>query len=221
MGTNPFPFRFPNIREENIAGGWRDISDMDVFTDELRRVYGPRVRFWLSEFLVLSDKASREFQQSVSRQGQAQWLSASYKIADALASVAGLGWLTLSDEAEAPGSANWGLLTSSGASKPSYGAYRLAPAVRFRPRVRVARRVRRSTLSGRGLRVVVRPKLGGRIVVELRTKRGRRLARTTGRSRAGRLRRLRLRRRGLRRGRYELRVAAPRAETVRRVVRLR
>ena len=218
---NPFPFRFPNLREEHIEGGWRDISDMDVFTAELRRVYGPRARFWLSEYTVLSDKPSREFAESVSRQAQAQWLAASYRIADSLPSVAGLGWLTLSDEPEGPGSANWGLLTSTGARKPSYEAFRLAPAVRFRPRVRTARRVRRANLSRRGLRVLVRPQIGGRITAELRTRRGRRVAHTAARGRAGRLRALRLRRRGLRRGRYELSVRAPRAETVRRVVGLR
>ena len=220
FGHNPFPFRFPNLREEHIEGGWRDISDMDLFTDELRRVYGSRARLWLSEFTVLSDKPSREFAEAVSRQAQAQWISASYRIADALPSIAGLGWLTLADEPEAAGSANWGLLTSTGARKPSYGAYRSAPSARFRPRVRVARRVRTAAVWRRGLRIGVSSQIGGRITVELRTRRGRRLARRAARGRPGRFRTLRLRHRGLRRGRYELRVKAPRAETVRRVVRL-
>ncbi len=220
FGHNPFPFRFPNLREEHIAGGWRDISDMDLFSAELRRVYGSKIRLWLSEFTVLSGKPSREFAQSVSRAGQAQWLSAAYRIADALPSIAGLGWLSLVDDPEGPGSANWGLLTSLGARKPSYEAFRRAPAARFRPRVRAARRISRTMLSRRGLRVDVRPQVGGRIVVELRSRRGRRLARTADRGRAGRLRALRVRRPGLRRGRYELSVRAPRAETVRRVVSL-
>lgn len=220
-GHNPFPFRFPNIREENIPGGWRDISDMDLFTVELRRIFGRKVRLWLSEFTVLSDKPSREFAHSVSRQAQAQWMSASYRIADALPSIAGLGWLTLSDQPDGPGSSNWGLLTASGARKPAYGAYRSAPSARFRPRVRAAKRVRRVTLSGRGLKVVVRPQTGGRLTVELRARRGRRLARKVAVGRAGRLRALHIRRRGLRPGRYELRVRAPRAETVRRAVKVR
>ncbi|MDQ4048606.1 MAG: hypothetical protein M3131_04375 [Actinomycetota bacterium] len=222
FGHNPFPFRFPNLREENIAGGWRDISDMDLFSTELRRVYGSRARFWLSEFTVLSDKPSREFAHSVSRQGQARWLSASYRIADALPSIAGLGWLSLADEPDRPGSANWGLLTSTGARKPSYEAFRLAPTVRFRPRVRAPARAPRAALSGRGLRVAVRPQVGGRITVELRSRRGRRVARGVGRGTAGRVRGLRLRgRSGLRRGSYELTVRAPRGETVRRPMRLR
>ena len=220
-GHNPFPFRFPNLRETHIEGGWRDMSDMDLFTDELRRAYGPGVRFWLSEFTVLSDKPSREFEASVTRQGQAQWLAASYEIADSLPSVAGLGWLTLADEPEAPGSSYWGLLTSAGARKPSYGAFRAAPAVRFRPGVRAARRVRRKTFARRGLRVLVRPKADGTVSAELRTRRGRRVSRRAGRATAGRLKRLGLRRRRLARGRYTLIVRAPRGESVRRTVRVR
>ena len=220
-GHNPFPFRFPDLREEHIAGGWRDISDMDLFTDELRRVYGPGKRFWLSEFTVPSDRSSREFESSVSRQAQAQWLAASYEIADSLSSIAGLGWLNLADEPYAPGSNNYGLLTAGGARKPSYDAYRSAPAVRFRPDVRSATRIRRRVLSRKGLRVAVRPKVGGRITVELRSRRSRRLARTARSIKAGQVKRLRLRRRRLARGRYVLTVRAPRAETVRRVVRVR
>ncbi|MGH3995056.1 MAG: hypothetical protein ACRDSN_21645, partial [Pseudonocardiaceae bacterium] len=221
FGHNPFPFRFPNLREENIAGGWRDISDMDLFTAELRRVYRSNVRLWLSEFTVLSDKPSREFEQSVSREAQAQWLSASYRIADALPSIAGLGWLGLLDEPERAGSSNFGLLTAAGARKSAYDAFRRAPAVRFRPRVRAPRRTGRRKLSGRGLRVLVRPKVGGQITVHLTTRRGRRVARTSRRARAGALRALRLRRRGIARGRYTMTVRAPRAETVRRPLTVR
>lgn len=223
FGHNPFPFRFPDLREVHIEGGWRDMSDMDLFTDEVQRVYGKRAKLWLSEFTVLSDKPSREFAESVSRQGQAQWLSASYEVVDALPSVAGLGWLTLVDEQEAPGSSNWGLLTSALARKPSYEAFRLAPAVRFRPGVRLARRVSRRRLARRGLAVAVRPRASGPITAELRTKRGRRVARTTRTGVAGRLRRLRmrLRRRVLRRGRYTVRIRAFRGESVRRTVRVK
>ena len=217
-GHNPFPFRFPNLREEHIEGGWRDISDMDIFSSEVRRVYGPRVRLWLSEFAVLSDKPSREFAESVSRQAQAQWLSAAYRIADGLPSIAGLGWLSLHDDPEGAGSSNAGLLTAGGARKPSYAAYLNAPAARFRPMVRAARRARRHSLSGRGLRVLVRPKLDGRVVAELRSSRGGRVARTALSARAGRLRTMRLRGSGLRRGRYTLAVRAHRGETVRRRV---
>ncbi|HZI92424.1 MAG TPA: hypothetical protein VFD31_12480, partial [Thermoleophilaceae bacterium] len=136
FGHNPFPFRFPNLRNPTVPGGFRDISDIERFQRQLRRTYGPRARFWLSEFLVLSDRGSDQFLMSVSRAEQARWLRAAYRIADDLGSVAGLGWLSLFDERERPGSSNWGLLTAGGERKPSYGAYRGAPSERFRPSVR-------------------------------------------------------------------------------------
>lgn len=221
-GHNPFPFRFPNLREEHIEGGWRDISDLDLFGDEIRRVYGREVRLWLSEYTILSDRPSAQFEMFLSRAEQARWLAASYELADQLPTVAGLGWLALVDEPPAPGSSSWGLLTASGARKPAYEAFRLAPSVRFRPGVRVARRVRRRTVSRRGMRVKVRPRLDGPITVELRTRRGRRVARTVRTGRAGQLRALRLRRRrSLRRATYVLSVRSARGETVRRAVSLR
>jgi hypothetical protein len=221
-GHNPFPFRFPDLRELNIAGGWRDMSDMDLFSDEVKRVYGSGVRLWLSEFLVLSDRPSREFESSVSRQGQAQWLTAGFDAADSLPSVAGMGWLSLLDEPDQPGSSNYGLLTPAGARKPAYEAFRVAPAVRFRPGVRVAKKVGRRRIVRPGLRVLVRPKAGGTVLAELQTRRGRRLIRVKRNGTAGRIRALRLRRRHtLKRGRYTLVVRAPRGESVRRNVRLR
>ena len=221
-GHNPFPFRFPDLREEHIAGGWRDMSDMDLFADEVKKVYGKGVQLWLSEYLVLSDRPSREFDSAVSRQGQAEWLTAGFDAADSLPEVAGIGWLSLLDEPEQPDSSNYGLLTARGARKPAYEAFKQAPAVRFRPGIRVAKRVSRRRMRRPGLRLVVRPKASGRIVAELRTTRGRRLIRVSRNGTAGKLRAMRLRRRKtLKRGRYTLQVRAPRGETVRRTVRVR
>ena len=220
FGHNPFPFRFPDLREEYIPGGWRDMSDMDLFSEELRRVYGPRVRLWLAEFQVLSDKPSREFESFVPLQAQGDWLTAAYRIADNLPSIAGMGWLGLLDEPERPGSSNSGLLTASGARKPAFEAFRRAPSVRFRPSVRVSGRAARRALSTRGLNAMVRPRIGGRISAELVTSRGRRLLRTTRHVRRGKLGRLRLRGRAPR-GRFTVVVRGPRAESVRRAIRVK
>ena len=76
FGHNPFPFRFPRLRELAIGGGFRDISDLDTFQRQLRRTYGKRARFWLSEYLVLSDRPSDAFRLAVSRAAQARWLAA-------------------------------------------------------------------------------------------------------------------------------------------------
>ena len=222
FGHNPFPFRFPNLREEAIGDGFRDISDLDLYSREIRRAY-PRTKpkLWLSEFTVQSDKRSRDFELVVSRAGQARWLSAAYRIADELPSVAGLGWLNLLDEREGPGSANFGLLTAGGARKPSFFAFRNAPSRRLRPSVRAPRSVSRRTLARRGVRVRVRPRVSGRVRLLLRTRRGRSVRRSTRRLRAGRAASLRLRGVRLRRGRYSALVLAPRGERVQRSLRVR
>ncbi len=222
FGHNPFPFRFPNLRKRAFGEGYRDISDLDLFSREVRQAYPrTRPRLWLSEFTVQSDKRSRDFELVVSRAEQARWLTASYRIADELPSVAGLGWLTLLDEREAPGSANFGLLTAGGARKPSFYAFRKAPSRRLRPSVRAPRSVSRRGLGRRGIRVRVRPRVSGRVRLVLRTRGGRTLRRSTRRLRAGRTSSLRLRRTRMRRGRYSVLVLAPRGERVERSVRVK
>jgi len=220
FGHNPFPFRFPNLRELAIGGGFRDISDLDTFQRQLRRTYGKRARFWLSEFLVLSDRGSNQFLMSVSQQDQARWLRAAFRIADDLPSVAGLGWLSLLDQPEGRGSSNWGLLTASEQRKPAYRAFRRARSERFRPAVRAPRRLRRSALTARRLLVRVRPRVGGRVVVELR-RGSRRISKAARRVRPGTVTLFRLRGRRARSGRYFLTVRAPRGATVRRSVAIR
>jgi len=221
FGHNPFPFRFPNLRKLAVAGGYRDISDLDDFGAQLRRTYGPRAKFWLSEFLVLSDRPSREFVLSVSRAEQGRWLSAAYGIADRLPQVAGLGWLDLLDQPPSPRSSNFGLLTADGTKKPAFDAFRAAPARHLRPQVRTRRRIGRRALRDRGLRVAVRPKVGGRVTVLLSSRRGRAVRRVAARIAGGSSRRLVLRARRASRGRYVVEVRAPRGETVRRSLAIR
>jgi len=220
FGHNPFPFRFPNLRELAVGGGFRDISDLDTFQRQLRRTYGKRARFWLSEFLVLSERGSSQFKLAVSQREQARWLRAAFRIADDLPSVAGLGWLSLLDQPRAQGSSNWGLLTASGNRKPAYGAFQRARSERFRPVVRAPRRVRRSSLTAGRLRIRVRPRVGGRVVVELGLG-SRRVSKATRRVRANKVTVLRLRGGRGRSGRYSLTVRAPRGATVRRLVVVR
>lgn len=220
FGHNPFPFRFPNLRELAIRDGWRDVSDLDVFSRQLRRTYGPRAKFWLSEFLVLSDKPSDQFLLFVSQAEQARWLRASYEIADSLDSVAGLGWLALLDEPERRLSSNWGLLTAGGAPKPAYSAFRAAPSERLRPGVQVPRLVERARLRRRGLAVKVTPKAAGRVSVDVR--RGKKLlSRSTRRLPADSASILRVRVATAQRGRAVCVVRTARGATVRRTVIVR
>lgn len=223
FGHNPFPFGFPDLRKATDEGVDRDISDIEVFAGEVARAYGRRRKLWLSEFTVQSDHSSNIFGRFVSQPAQGRWLKAAYEIADVVPAIAGLGWFSLYDQDESPTSANWGLLSDSGERKPSYFAYRRAPSVALRPRVRLLQR-RLRAVAGRGGRArlaLVRPRASGRVAVELRGPRGG-LVRRVGRAgEKGTGVRLLQAPRRLRRGRYTVVVDAARGERVRRSITVR
>jgi hypothetical protein len=126
FGANPYPFRFPDLADEPLPGGWRDLSDLDTIGAEVAAAYRPRgfdPRLWLSEFTIQDGHDSRIFAYHVSAAEQASWLSRGYEVAAEAGNVVGLGWFTLLDQSEAPNSANWGLMTASGVPKPAYRAY--------------------------------------------------------------------------------------------------
>ena len=79
-GHNPFSTRFPDLSDGPIPGGFRDISDIDLLSREVARVYPRRKpKLWLSEYVIQSDHGSTTFTNFVSRAGQAQWLAAAFK----------------------------------------------------------------------------------------------------------------------------------------------
>ena len=222
LGHNPFPFRFPNLAAKPLAGGFRDISDVDTISRDARRTYGRPIPLWLSEYTIQSDRGSEVFATFVSRSTQARYLTAGYRIADELGpAVAGLGWMALLDEPPADASANWGLLTYALQRKPAFAAMRRAPSERLRPTVTAPAAISRSSLrSPTGLKVTVTPRTSGTVVVELR--RGSTVRdglRVTGR--AGRRVTATLRSSLATRGAHVVSVRAARAATVRRSVRVR
>lgn len=222
IGHNPFPFRFPRLAAAPLAGGYRDISDVDTISRDTRRIFGRTVPLWLSEYTIQSDRGSKVFATYVSRDFQARYLTAGYRIADGLGrAVAGLGWLGLLDERPASGSANVGLLTFALERKPAFAAMQRAPSERLRPAVTAPASVAHARLRGAaGLEVTVTPQAAGTVVVELRrgdTVRAR--AQLTGR--AGQRVTARLRSPRTAAGSYVVHVRAPRAATVRRAVRVR
>jgi hypothetical protein len=221
LGHNPFPFRFPQLADTPLAGGFRDISDVDTLSAEVRRAFGRRVPLWLSEYSIQSDRGSKIFATYVSRAAQARYLTAGFAIADDLGpAVAGIGWLALLDQPPAPGSANLGLLTSALQRKPAFAAMVAAPAERNRPAVAAATRTSRGALRTAGLKVTVTPRVAGPVVVELR--RGSALRARTRVSAVARLAAtVRLRLASAARGRYTVAVRGAGASTVRRSVRVR
>jgi hypothetical protein len=136
-GHNPFTKRFPRLDYYRSYRGYRgrDMSDVDIFADEVRRTYQGRYRavrkggprLWLSEFTVSSDRPNYAFDFFVSRRRQASWLSAAYRIVRRVPGVAGLGWIGLLDDPPTvPRAAHMGLMTWDGKPKPAYHAYRRA-----------------------------------------------------------------------------------------------
>jgi hypothetical protein len=94
-----------------------------------KRKKQPVPRLWIGEWTVVSDHPTNVFGNPffVSRAEQAQRLSAAYAMVNRLPYVVGLGWFTLVDQPEAPGSADWGLMQANGARKPSFAAYAAVP----------------------------------------------------------------------------------------------
>lgn len=221
FGHNPFPFRFPDLADTPAPGGYRDISDIDTFGREIDKLYrrpkGRPLPMWLSEFLVQSDRGSRVFAAYVSKDQQARWLTAAYRIADDQRKrVRGLGWLSLLDEPDAPENALWGLLTYDLRPKPSFFAMQSAPSERLRPLLRVPARSNRGTLAGRGLLVTLVPRERGAVELQLRRE-GEVMRRVTVWGRAGRARQVRLARRFAPAGRYTITARSLRGATVDRV----
>jgi hypothetical protein len=127
-GHNPFGRRFPKLREPPYFPGGRDINDIDTLEKQLTQLYHRRVKLWLSEFTISSDHNNRAFTFHVSRREQARWVTAAFRLVDAVSYVAGLGWFNLLDEPPSiPGHLTQGLMTWNSHPKPAFYAYQRAP----------------------------------------------------------------------------------------------
>ena len=126
-GHNAFIVRKPDLKQRVYEKGLRDYSDLDTFRKEIARAYRGRRTppFWISEFGVSSDRSNRVFPFFVSREEQAKWLAAAYRIAHRNRWIKGVGWYKLLDENRENGMTS-GLLDPVGNPKPAYFAYRRA-----------------------------------------------------------------------------------------------
>ena len=126
FGLDPYPFRLPDLAEEPVPGGFRDLSDLDTFGIEVEETYaglGIDPPLWLSAFTVQSGQDSRYFEFHVDEAEQARWLRRGYQAAAEAGDVKGLGWFTLLDQPESRWSADWGLMSADGQPKPAFQAY--------------------------------------------------------------------------------------------------
>ena len=133
-GHNPFSRRLPQIGATPSFPNARDMGDTPRFVREVHRAYRGYARFrrsgpklWLSEFTVSSDRPNRAFNFAVSRNEQAKWLTAAFRIANHTPGISGLGWFNLYDEpASTPDGLTTGLMTYEGQRKPAFYAYERA-----------------------------------------------------------------------------------------------
>lgn len=130
-GHNPFTARRPDLKKPPLGFGFADFSDLDTLVGWIDRSLARRgrnrgLRLFLSEFLLPTDHPNSEFNFYVTREAQADWLSAALRITRRWSRIYTLGWVALyDDEPQADGlEVARGLLEHDGDRKPSYAAYR-------------------------------------------------------------------------------------------------
>ncbi|MHB8656865.1 MAG: hypothetical protein ACYC91_02770 [Solirubrobacteraceae bacterium] len=124
FGHNPYSDRFPRLADRPYHAGVRDLSDIDTLEAQLRGTYHRTVKLWISEYSISSDRPNRAFSFAVSRQEQARWLTAAFRLVDSVDYVAAMGWFDMLDESPPdPRSLTTGLMTWNGLFKPAFYAY--------------------------------------------------------------------------------------------------
>ena len=106
-GHNPFSYRNPDLDNPQNDLEIIDFSDIQRFSRDVDRNLGRpgkrRIRIWLSEFAIPTDKPDAEFNFHVTRAVQARWIRNGFEIVRRLESrIYGLGWIHLIDGAPDP-----------------------------------------------------------------------------------------------------------------------
>jgi hypothetical protein len=121
-GHNPFCFRKPNLHAPPSPRGQVDFSDLRRLGRMLDRTFpGPRLKLYLSEWGVPTDKKDAELGFSVSRAVQARWIRAAFRIVRGWSRIYTLGWSHPFDTRNPRFTV--GLLDSAGNPKPGYYAF--------------------------------------------------------------------------------------------------
>ena len=123
-GHNPFTPRTPNLRARASPRDAADFSDLGRLASTVDRSLGSRrrrIRLFLSEWSVATDRSDSEFNYFVTRAVQARFISAALKIVRGWSRIYTLGWVHLYD---VPGVTNGGLVDARGQPKPGYFAFR-------------------------------------------------------------------------------------------------
>ncbi len=96
------------------------LGNIDVLGKELTRLYGGKMRIWITEYGYQTNPPDRQF--GVSYVKQAAYMTQAYAIAKAHPRIDMFLWFLLTDEPRVEG---WqsGLLTATGKKKPAFAAF--------------------------------------------------------------------------------------------------
>jgi hypothetical protein len=123
-GHNPFTQRRIDLRLRPVSRLTYDFDDLDSLAADLDRFY-PRkqIRLFLSESGTPTEHGNAEWFYYTSRADQARRMTQMFQAAQAFPRIAAISNFLLRDE---PGVSGWttGLLTATGARKPSWNVYR-------------------------------------------------------------------------------------------------
>lgn len=129
-GHNPFSARRPNLARRPLGHGFADFSDLDTLAGwvdrYLRRPKGRRMKLFLSEFFIPTDRFNEEFNFYVSRRTAASWLRSALRITRRSSRIYTLGWFSLYDDPPRAqrDEVNRGLLTYRGQRKAAYAVFK-------------------------------------------------------------------------------------------------
>lgn len=128
-GHNPFCYRHPSLRNSESSPDTVDFSDLGRFDKRVDRYLGrprhKRIRLFLSEFTVPTDKPDAEFNFHVTRELQAKWITDGFRVARQVHAY-GLGWIHLYDDPPSDQGPviQGGLIDGQGKKKPGYYAFK-------------------------------------------------------------------------------------------------
>ena len=125
-GHNPFCRRRPDLRNPQSPDGHYDFSDLRRLGRLVDRHFKRRVRLFLSEFTISTAARDLEFNFWVTRETQAKWITAGFKVARAVGAHT-FSWIHLRDEPPTPDGApvrHTGLIDAEDRKKPGYYAFK-------------------------------------------------------------------------------------------------
>ncbi|HLM49770.1 MAG TPA: hypothetical protein VK279_04420 [Solirubrobacteraceae bacterium] len=126
-GHNPFGYRRPDFSDPPFIKRQVDFSTLPELHEQVQRYLGRRIKLFLSEWTVPTDRPDAEFNFHTTRAAQASWIRSAFRISRRTRWIDTLGWIHLYDEPSAtPGAPGiqGGLIASDGVRKPGYAAFK-------------------------------------------------------------------------------------------------